>query len=98
MNHVENMFILQDDDIDTFLKLSTKEKVEAVSRAAAAQKLLKKSIKQLEQDLKASFSITSCALHLTCVPCTACQCSGLLPYFRLCSAKAFVADHVLTLG
>ena len=68
--------MLQDEDVEMFLKLTTKEKVEAASQAAAAQKLLKKQVKQLEQDLEVSSSITYCSLHH--IICCAQHASGMV--------------------
>ena len=42
----------QDEDVAAHLKLTTKEKLVAVAKAAAAEKLLKQENEQLKLDLK----------------------------------------------
>ena len=44
--------MLQDKDVAAYLKLTTKEKLGAATKAAAAQKLLNQEIEQLKVDLK----------------------------------------------
>ena len=52
--------MLQDEDVAAYLKLTSKEKLAAVTKAAAAQKQLKQQIKQLEEDLKVGLFMLQC--------------------------------------
>ena len=52
--------ILQDEDVAAYLKLTSKEKLAAVTKAAAVQKQLKQQIKELEEDLKVGLFMLHC--------------------------------------